>query len=56
MAICQRYAYLEQRNAELILEKLKLNPLESFHTVHNYINFEDNIIRKGSVSARKVRK
>jgi tRNA-splicing ligase RtcB len=57
MAICQRYAILNRETiAELILEKLKLNPLESFHTVHNYINFEDNIIRKGSVSARKGEK
>lgn len=57
MAICQRYAVLNRETiAELILEKLKINPLESFHTVHNYINFEDNIIRKGSVSARKGEK
>lgn len=32
------------------------NSKESFQTVHNYINFEDNIIRKGAVSAYKGEK
>lgn len=27
-----------------------------FHTIHNYISFEDNIIRKGAISARKGEK
>ena len=29
------------------------NRLNLFQSIHNYINFEDNIIRKGSISARK---
>ena len=26
---------------------------DSFETVHNYISFEDNIVRKGAISAEK---
>ena len=25
----------------------------NFHTIHNYISFEDNIVRKGAISAKK---
>ena len=33
-----------------------LKDFEYFHTVHNYINFKDNIIRKGAISAYKGEK
>jgi len=33
--------------------KLDLTKLDKINTVHNYINFEDNIIRKGAISAHK---
>ena len=52
--ICQRFA---RRNreimAELILEKAGLKGLTSFHTVHNYIDAAEMILRKGAISARK---
>lgn len=55
MKICQEYANLNRETmANIILGKLVGNGLEDytyFHTVHNYINFKDNIIRKGSISA-----
>jgi len=55
MQLCQEYALLNRETiAQLILNKLlnkDLNDFPSFHTVHNYINFKDNIIRKGSISA-----
>lgn len=55
MSICQEYAALNRETmANNILEKLLSKRLEDFsyfHTVHNYINFKDNIIRKGSISA-----
>lgn len=35
---------------------LEINKLEYFETIHNYINFKDNIIRKGAVSAYKGEK
>lgn len=55
MNICQEYAALNRETmADIILNKLLGNGLEDFsffNTVHNYINFKDNVIRKGSISA-----
>ena len=66
MKICQEYAVLNRESmAKNIIEKvinpmlkdkLILNNLEQFQTIHNYLNFEDNIIRKGAVSANKGEK
>ncbi len=56
MKICQEYAELNRETvAGIILKKLfgKSCDFDYFHTVHNYINFDDNIIRKGSISAYK---
>ncbi|OOM71485.1 RNA-splicing ligase RtcB [Clostridium puniceum] len=55
MNICQQYATLNRETmADIILKKLLgkgFEEFESFSTIHNYINFKDNIIRKGSISA-----
>lgn len=55
MNICQEYATLNRETmASIILEKLlgkNLSDFNHFTTIHNYINFKDNIIRKGSISA-----
>lgn len=55
MNICQEYAVLNRNTmADIILKKLLgkgFEEFESFSTIHNYINFKDNIIRKGSISA-----
>jgi RNA-splicing ligase RtcB/predicted DNA-binding transcriptional regulator YafY len=55
MSICQEYAALNRETmASVILDKLlgkSISDFSFFHTVHNYINFKDNIIRKGSISA-----
>ena len=60
MKICQEYADLNRETmADIILEKMfnkSLKDFEYFHTVHNYINFKDNIIRKGAISAYKGEK
>ena len=57
MQICQEYANLNRKiMANIILDKLfnkDLSYFKYFQTVHNYINFDDSIIRKGSVSAYK---
>lgn len=56
MKICQEYA-VENREgmAEIIIQNMFdnkiLDDFDYFHTVHNYIDFEDKIIRKGAVSA-----
>lgn len=66
MKICQEYAILNRQTMAknivekvinpMLKDKLVLKDLEQFQTVHNYLNFEDNIIRKGAVSAKKGEK
>lgn len=55
MKICQEYASLNREMmADIILNNLfgkGLNEFTYFETIHNYINFKDNIIRKGAISA-----
>ena len=54
MRICQEYAD-ENRHmiARQILNHCGIEPISEFTTVHNYIDHDSNIIRKGAVSARK---
>lgn len=55
MKICQEYASLNRETmADIILSSLlgkSLDEFSYFETVHNYIDFKDNIIRKGAISA-----
>ncbi len=53
MAICQRFANLNREvMAKSITEHLYgHSDFEAFQTVHNYIDFEDNIVRKGAIKA-----
>ncbi len=55
MKICQEYASLNREIvAKKIIKALLKKDLEEFNyfeTIHNYINFKDNIIRKGAISA-----
>lgn len=63
MKICQEYAQLNRYNVgriivedvinSMISKKLKYDKLEKIESIHNYINFNDNIIRKGAISAYK---
>lgn len=52
--ICQKFA---KRNREIIAEKIcdymGYTPVDSFSTIHNYIDIENRILRKGAVSAKK---
>lgn len=60
MKICQEYASLNRMlMADIILNALLKKDLLDFNyfeTIHNYINFTDNIIRKGAISAYKDEK
>lgn len=60
MKYCQTYASLNRFTiANLILDGLfgkQLSDFEHFETVHNYIDLNSNIIRKGSVSAKEGEK
>ena len=54
MAIMQEFAALNRcAIAEDILDGMKLHAEDSFTTVHNYIDIESMILRKGAVSAKK---
>ena len=50
--ICQKFA---RRNreliAEIILEKTGMTGTDAFHTIHNYINTDEMILRKGAIAA-----
>lgn len=52
MRLCQRWAVLNRKLISLLLVKFftSICVEEEFESVHNYIS-EDNIIRKGSISA-----
>ena len=60
MEICQRYASLNRNCiATVILKQYVLSngytgfEAPGFETIHNYINFNDNIVRKGAIKADK---
>lgn len=53
IVICQQFAKRNrEKMAELLLEKTGLTGYEAFQTIHNYIDVETKILRKGSVSAK----
>lgn len=53
MAVMQRYAALNREIIkEEILKGLKVHEAESFSTIHNYIDIDAMILRKGAVSAK----
>lgn len=53
MAICQEFASLNRMKiAESILVEMKWNIIGGFKTIHNYIDLESNIVRKGAISAK----
>ena len=57
MKICQEFANKNRREiAFVIMNKMNLDCINYFETIHNYISFEDNIVRKGAISAKKGEK
>ena len=42
--------------AEIILERTGMTAKEQFHTIHNYIDVDEMILRKGSIAAHKGEK
>ena len=52
--ICQEYAVLNRETImKNILTHIGIKPIESFETIHNYVDMDHKIIRKGAVSAKK---
>ncbi len=57
MQIVQKYASLNRATmAQIIIDKYGFEELDRFETIHNYIDFEKMILRKGAVSAQKGEK
>ena len=55
--ICQRFAKRSrEKMAEIILERTGMTAKEQFHTIHNYIDVDEMILRKGSIAAHKGEK
>ncbi|MBQ2062906.1 MAG: RtcB family protein [Oscillospiraceae bacterium] len=52
--ICQRFA---RRNrelmAEILMQRTGLTALDAFHTIHNYIDTDEMILRKGAIAAHE---
>lgn len=55
MKICQRYATINRAEIAItILKKYGIYDNQNFfQTIHNYICFDDNIVRKGAIRANK---
>ena len=50
--ICQRFARRSrEKMAEILLGRTGMTALEAFHTVHNYIDTDEMILRKGAIAA-----
>ena len=58
MRICQTYAQKNRLEiGDIILRNLgNTRIVDTFETVHNYIDFDDNILRKGAISCTRDKK
>ncbi len=50
--ICQRFAKRNrEKMAEILLNRTGMNGTDAFHTIHNYIDTDEMILRKGAIAA-----
>ena len=57
MAIIQEFAFINRKTmASVIIEAMEFKVVEEFQTIHNYIDIDKMILRKGAVSAKKGEK
>ena len=55
--ICQDFARRSRElMAEVMLERTGMHDVEAFHTIHNYIDVHEMILRKGAIAAHKGEK
>ncbi len=55
--ICQRFAKRSRElMTEIILERTGMTGSEGFHTIHNYIDTDEMILRKGAIAAHEGEK
>ena len=54
MQYCHFFALMNRNYiAHKICKEMNISPIKYFQCIHNYIDFDDNLVRKGSISARK---
>lgn len=52
--ICQEFARRSREiMAEILLDKMGIKAISSFHTIHNYIDTKEMILRKGAIAAHQ---
>lgn len=52
--VCQQFARRNrEKMAEILLERTGLEAKSAFHTVHNYIDTKERILRKGAIAAHE---
>jgi len=55
--ICQKFAMRNrEKMAEVLLERTGMASHDAFHTIHNYIDVNEMVLRKGAVSAKSGEK
>ena len=55
--ICQQFARRSrEKMAEIILERTGMTAVDAFHTIHNYIDTNEMILRKGAIAAHQGEK
>ena len=55
--VCQRFARRNrEKMAEILLDRSGMAGGDSFHTIHNYIDTDEMILRKGAIAAHKGEK
>ncbi len=55
--ICQRFARRNrEKMAEILLERTGMTGTDAFHTIHNYIDTDEMILRKGAIAAHEGEK
>jgi len=55
--ICQEFAKINRElMAKILLERVGISAGESFQTIHNYIDVDEMILRKGAIAAHKGEK
>lgn len=54
MALAQKYAHWNRQTMlEIIIEAMGFQVIDTFDSIHNYIDIENGIVRKGATSAQK---
>ena len=57
VVVCQSFARRNrEKMTEIILERTGMTGADGFHTIHNYIDTDEMILRKGAIAAHKGEK